>query len=75
MYLRRRLISEGRGRPGRRVKTLQMDNPTESNIEALSVRTQRIDNRGHSYLQRRTTTGGRATRYSVLETYVVATAG
>jgi hypothetical protein len=52
-----------------------MENPTESNMEALSVRTQRIDNRGHSYLQRRTTTGDRATRYSVLETYVVAATG
>ena len=61
--------------PGGRGKSMQMENPIESNMEALSVRTQIMDNRGQPYLQRRTTTRGRASRYSLLETYVVAAAG
>ena len=60
---------------GGRGKSMQMENPIESNMEPLSVRTQRMDNRGQPYLQRRTTAGGRASMYSLLEIYVVAAAG
>ena len=34
-----------------------------------------MDNRGQTYLQRRTTAGDRASRYSLLETNIVAAAG
>ena len=43
-------------------------------MEALSERAERTDNRGQTYLQSRTHAGDRASRYSLLETYVVAAA-
>ena len=43
-------------------------------MEALSERAERNDNRRQTYLQSRTHAGDRASRYSLLETYVVAAA-
>jgi hypothetical protein len=63
MYLRGWFISEGRGRPGGGVKSLQMKNATEPNMESLSERTQRMDNRGQTYLQWIITVGDRASRF------------
>ena len=43
-------------------------------MEALSERAERKDNRGQTYPHSRTHAGDRASRYSLLETYVVAAA-